>query len=189
MLTLELIRAFIAVDVEAPEVVEKITRVQRDLAAVGADLKLVEPENLHFTIQFLGNITPAMVDMVHKAMREVRAESFTVTLGGVGAFPAVRNARVVWIGALRGGEKLYEIYRQLEPKLRKLGFRPDKEFTPHLTIARVKSGRAREALARKIMELSRVEIGEVEVASVRLKKSTLTPRGPIYETLREVTFK
>ena len=186
---LELIRSFIAVDVEKPEIADKIVRIQRDLESVGADLKLVEPENFHFTLQFLGNITPAMVDLVYKAMTEVKAKPFTMTLKGLGAFPVVGNPRVVWIGVSRGGEYLIDIYKQLEPKLRKLGFQPDKEFTPHLTIARVKSGRAKGALAHKIMELSNIEIGEIEVNCIRLKKSTLTPRGPIYETLREVTFK
>ena len=179
-------RAFLAIDVDKPDVVERIVNIQQALLESKADLKLVERENFHITLQFLGDISDAMVEEVYRVMKGVKAKPFTLSLMGIGAFPSVSSPRVIWIGAEKGAREVEEIYRQLETGLRKLGFRPDKEFTPHLTIARVKSDRNRDALLKVITRLSDVEVGEVEVRSIRLKKSVLTSSGPIYSTLREV---
>ncbi|RLE48578.1 MAG: RNA 2',3'-cyclic phosphodiesterase [Candidatus Methanomethylicota archaeon] len=181
-------RAFLAIDVEKPEVVEKLIGIQQALAESKADLKLVEKENFHITLQFLGDISDAMVEEVYKVMKNVKAEPFTLNLKGVGVFPSLNSPRVIWIGAEKGASKVEEIYHQLEVGLKKLGFRPDKEFTPHLTIARVKTGRNRDALAKIVSKLSEIEIGEIQVEGIRLKKSVLTSSGPIYSTLREVRF-
>jgi len=74
----------------------------------------------------------------------------------------------------------------LEPRLRLLGFSPDpKGFSPHLTIARVKSGRNKAELAKFITENANYEFGIVRAQCLRLKRSDLTPKGPIYSTLKE----
>ncbi|MEM3442722.1 MAG: 2'-5' RNA ligase family protein, partial [Candidatus Bathyarchaeia archaeon] len=81
---------------------------------------------------------------------------------------------------------LQNIFNQLEPQLRRLGFKPDpKGFSPHLTIARVKSGRNKAELAKFIGEHSNYEFGVVKAECLRLKRSDLTPKGPVYSTLRE----
>jgi 2'-5' RNA ligase len=104
----------------------------------------------------------------------------------VGAFPDVRYPRVVWAGITEGADKLRSIFAWLEPHLRSLGFAPDaKGFSPHLTIARVRSGRNKAELASFIEENGGYEFGVVRAACLRLKKSELTPKGPIYSTLRE----
>ncbi|KYH39874.1 MAG: hypothetical protein AYL32_014570 [Candidatus Bathyarchaeota archaeon B26-2] len=183
----ELIRTFIAFDVEEEAVLRRITSVQRMLAETGADLRLVNPKNIHITVRFLGEISPQMVDRVYQEMMKVSFSAFKVELKGLGAFPNLHHARVVWTGIGRGAEELTSIFDQLEPNLRRLGFKPDRRgFSPHLTIARVRTRRAKDALARCIMDLSDYEFGIVSARCLRLKKSVLTPRGPIYSTLKEV---
>jgi len=82
---------------------------------------------------------------------------------------------------------LRSIFNQLEPSLRSLGFAPDpKGFSPHLTIARVKSGRNKAELAKLLNENADYEFGIVRAECLKLKKSDLTPKGPIYSTIREV---
>ena len=120
-------RAFLAIDVEKPEVMEKLVSIQQALVEFKADLKLVEKENFHITLQFLGDISDAMVEEVYKVMKNVKAEPFTLSLKGVGVFPSLSTPRVIWIGAKKGASKVEEIYHQLEVGLKKLGFRPDKE--------------------------------------------------------------
>jgi 2'-5' RNA ligase len=95
---------------------------------------------------------------------------------------------VVWVGIKQGGEELTQIFRQLEPKLRQIGVPPDdKGFSPHMTIDRVRSALNRDALAAYVENMKGEEFGKMAVNAVRLKKSTLTPKGPIYTTIHEVT--
>jgi len=182
----ESIRSFIAFDIESSEVLERITYMQKKLAETGADLKFVEPHNIHITLRFLGNITPAMADKIYEGLCKVQFTPFTVKIQGLGAFPNPRFPRVVWAGIREGANQLRGIFEQLEPHLRGLGFAPDpKGFSPHLTIARVRSGRNKAQLAKCLMENANFEFGVVKANCLRLKRSDLTPKGPIYTTLRE----
>ncbi|MDW8023001.1 MAG: RNA 2',3'-cyclic phosphodiesterase [Nitrososphaerota archaeon] len=182
----ETIRSFIAFDIENAQVLEKIMHIQKILAGTGADLKLVEPENIHITLRFLGNISQTMVDKIYEEMRKVKFTAFNVKIQGVGAFPNIRYPRVLWAGITQGADQLRSIFSQLEPNLRRLGFTPDpKGFSPHLTIARVRSGRNKAELAKRLEENLNFEFGVVRADCLRLKKSDLKPKGPTYSTLRE----
>jgi len=183
----ERLRSFIAFDIEDKAIIERLTNAQMELVKTGADLKLVKPENIHITIRFLGNISPGMVEKIFEAMKNVEFKPFRVEIRGLGAFPGLRFPRVVWAGIKRGEEKLKGIFEQLEPQLRKLGFQPDpKGFSPHITIARVRTGRNKGELVKKLKELIDLEIGVFIAKCLRLKRSTLTPKGPLYTTLKEV---
>jgi 2'-5' RNA ligase len=183
----EPIRSFVAFDMDSESVLARLTAVQAQLARTGADLKVVEPKNIHITVRFLGNVTAKTVEEIYGGMKSVEFVPFDVKICGVGAFPDARYPRVVWAGMTEGADKLRGIFSQLEPHLRSLGFAPDpKGFSPHLTIARVRSGRNKAELAKFISENAGYEFGAVRAACLRLKKSDLTPKGPIYSTLKEV---
>lgn len=182
----ESIRSFIAFDMDDESVLRKISEVQGFLARTGADLKLVEPRNVHITVRFLGDISPANVEKIFGEMQKVQFLPFDVKLQGIGAFPTPHSPRVVWTGMTEGTDKLRGIFDQLEVGLLRLGFAPDpKGFSPHLTIARVRSGRNKAELAKCILENKGYEFGVVRAGCLRLKKSDLTPKGPVYSTLKE----
>lgn len=184
---MESIRSFLAFDIDNESVMKKMVEMQDLLLKTGADLKAVEPENIHITVRFLGNVLPPTVDKVFEGMKKVQFVPFDVKINGVGAFPDVRYPRVVWAGITQGAERLRDIFNQLEPHLHGLGFAPDpKGFSPHLTIARVRSGRNKAQLAQFITDTVDYEFGVVRAACLRLKKSELTPKGPVYSTLKEV---
>jgi len=183
----EMIRAFIAFDIDNDLVLKRLSEAQKMLINTGADLKLVEPQNIHVTMRFLGDISPSSVDVIYEEMKKITFELFDIELKGLGAFPTLRYARVVWVGIQKGAQELRNVFSQLEPRLQRLGFRPDpKGFSPHLTIARVKSGRNKVELARHVEEMANYECGTIKAEYLRLKKSMLTPKGPIYSTLKEV---
>jgi len=183
------IRSFIAIDVEDQEIVRRLVEAQSALAETGAKLKLVEPQNIHITLWFLGNITGDMVDRIHEQLKAIEFRPFVVEVYGVGAFPNPNRPRVIWAGVRKGQERLTEIYNQLVPRLRRLGFMPESRgFSPHITIARVK-GRPSPALAKRILELANQDFGAFRADTIRLKRSNLTPKGPVYTTLREVKAK
>lgn len=183
----ETIRSFIAFDLDNQAIVSRLSEVQDTLVNTGASLKLVKPQNIHITVRFLGNVALSMVDAVYEEMKQVSFAPFEAEIRGLGAFPNLQYVRVVWAGIQKGADELRDVFSQLEPRLRKLGFKPDtKGFSPHLTIARVRTGKNKAELARRIKELESYEFGTVKVNCLKLKKSVLTPKGPVYSTIREV---
>jgi len=182
----EQIRSFIAFDMQNEQVLDKLASTQKLLVETGADLRPVAPQNIHITTRFLGDISPAMVDKVWAAMKNVKFTPFTIKLCGLGAFPSLNYPRVVWAGMTEGVEQLKSIFTQLEPQIRALGFAADAYgFSPHLTIARVKSGRNKDRLAEFVSKRADYEFGTIKADCLLLKRSQLSPKGPTYSTLRE----
>lgn len=186
-MVIELIRSFIAFDIEDEDIIRNISKVQFMLLETGADIKIVEPKNIHITVRFLGNISPSMIEQVFSEIEKVTFSPFDIEVKGLGAFPNLRHINVIWAGIRKGVNELRTIYYQLEHGLQRLGFRPDnKSFSPHLTIARVRSSRNKDKLVKLIIDLEEHRFGVFKAKCLRLKKSVLTPNGPIYSTLREV---
>lgn len=183
----EPIRSFIAFDIDNEIVLEKIENMQSLLVQTGSDLKLVKTQNIHVTIQFLGNILPYMIEKIYEVMRETDFTPFHIRIHGIGVFPHLRYPRVVWAGITEGVDQMQHIFDQLQPGLHNLGFTPDtKGFSPHLTIARVRTGRKKSELASRINENVNREFGVIKAKCLRLKRSNLTSKGPVYSTLKEV---
>ncbi len=182
-----MVRVFIAVDIEDPVVIGRLASIRDTLVSTGVPMKPVEDQNMHITLRFIGEVPESMVDDIYEAMKPARFKEFTMRLKGLGAFPSITRPRVLWIGVEEGAEELRRIRDTIEAGLRRLGLRPEKErFIPHVTLARVKGRGRMERLVRVLTEYSGYEAGTVVVRSVRLKQSILTPKGPIYRTLREV---
>ena len=182
----ESIRSFLAFDIESDAVKKKLMSVQTLLLQTGADLKLVEIQNIHVTMRFLGNIAPDMVEKIYQEMKTIQFTPFNVQIKGLGAFPNAHYPRVVWAGIAEGATELRNVFNQLEPKLLQLGFTPDpKGFSAHLTIARVRSGRNKAQLAEFLTENAKYEFGSIRAECLRLKQSDLSPKGPVYSTRRE----
>ena len=184
------IRTFVAVDLEDPQIAAKIGEIQRGIEATDNGVKPVELENLHITLKFLGSVDEALVPEIARALEGPDVAPFRARLFGVGAFPRMSRPRVIWVGVEEGREELVRLMRWVDSRLRRLGFpREDREPHPHLTIARVKWLRDRESLKRVLSSLLSTDFGEIEVREIRLKKSTLTPKGPIYETLASIPLR
>jgi 2'-5' RNA ligase len=183
----EQIRSFIAFDLENEQLLNRLSAAQKLVVETGADLRPVEPKNIHVTLRFLGSISPGMVEKVYEAMKNVKFTPFTIQIQGLGVFPSLNYPRVVWAGMTTGVEQLKSIFDQLEPQIRALGFEADAHgFSPHLTIARVKSGLNKERLADLVTKKAGYEFGTIKAECLRLKRSQLSPKGPTYSTISEV---
>jgi 2'-5' RNA ligase len=179
-----LVRSFIAVDLDNQKLLQSIVAAQQTLSRTGGDLKLVEPQNIHITLRFLGEIRQELVQDIIEQMKEVRFSPFTARFKGVGVFPNLHRPRVVWVGIEDGAREMSNISNTLEKGLRTLRVQPDNRgFTPHLTVARVRSGRNISELSQTISEMQDMEFGSIGVNCVRLKKSTLSSSGPTYEDI------
>jgi 2'-5' RNA ligase len=182
----ESVRSFLAFDLDAETVRKRLAAAQKLLVQTGADLKLVESQNIHLTIRFLGDIRVSLVEKIYGEMKGLNFVPFDFHISGLGAFPDLRYPRVLWAGMTEGADQMKSIFSQLEPRMQMLGFAADpKGFSPHLTIARVRSGLRRTELADLIKKNENYDFGTIRATCIRLKRSELTPRGPIYSTLRE----
>ena len=182
----EQIRSFIAFDLENEQVLSRLTQAQKLVLETGADLRPVAPQNIHVTIRFLGDISPGMVEKVYEAMKKVEFKPFTIQIRGLGVFPSLNFPRVVWAGMTDGVEQLRSIFTQLEPQIRALGFKADAYgFSPHLTIARVRTAANKQLLAEFVTKKGDFEFGTIQANCLRLKRSQLSPKGPTYSTIKE----
>lgn len=183
----EMIRSFIAFDIGNEEILRRFSEVQERLIRSEADLKIVNPQNIHITIRFLGNVSPKAIEQVYEEMKNVPFKPYKIDIKGLGVFPSLEYIRIVWAGIEEGATQLKNVFGQLEPRLQRLGFKPDhKGFSPHLTIARVRSARNKSRLVQCVKELENYAFGGFKACSLRLKKSVLKPDGPIYSTIHEV---
>jgi 2'-5' RNA ligase len=180
-------RAFVAVDIDEA-VRRRLVAAQEQLAATGADLKLVEPPNIHVTMKFLGEVPEDKISAIAEALQKAVAGTaqFDVNVRGIGAFPDLHYIRVIWAGVAEGHDEIINIQRKIDQELQPLGFRMERDFVPHLTIARVKTAKQKERLAAFVKEMSDAEFGISRAQAVELKQSALTPKGPIYSTMARV---
>lgn len=178
--------------VNLPEEIKlKLSDIRDRLQTAGADARWVEPGNLHVTVKFLGDTDAGLVAQVaDSAVRCLRGfNTFRLDVGGLGFFPGPSGPRVLWAGLKGEVAFLREAARKVEDAMAPLGFpREARKFSPHLTLARIKSSRGAAGLVKAVeAEKSRVEnLGGFKVAAVDLMQSGLTPRGPVYTLLASV---
>ncbi|RLG77498.1 MAG: RNA 2',3'-cyclic phosphodiesterase [Thermoprotei archaeon] len=188
-----MLRTFIAIEIEDPAVLKKLIEVKNYIAGVGAGIKPVEDENIHLTLRFLGEISQHSVEEVKRILTELKSiKRFNIRVKGVGAFPSITRPRVIWAGITEGAEELKRIRSIIDKAIVEHGLRdikPDEhQFVPHITLARVKSSHLFAKLSTLISELQDEDFGVTPVTTIKLKRSILTPRGPIYHDLFNVTL-
>ena len=180
------IRSFIAVEL-SDAVRAKAAALGDALRAAGADVRWVDPRNLHLTLQFLGDVPESDVAAVGRAVGEAAAgmAPFELELRGAGAFPSPGRARTVWLGAARGTQEIVALHDRIERALKPLGFRPEgRKYQPHLTIGRVKrAGPALRRLGALIDENADFDAGRCTVREAVVFSSDLKPSGPVYQAL------
>jgi len=181
------VRSFISIDLEDQQILSRITSILSSLQSLGGDLKPVERENIHLTLKFLGNVPTPRLSEVKSSLQQLIFPLFTAEIKGAGAFPNLNHMNVIWVGVEEGWSQVEQIYEQVEKLLSVLGFRREnRPFSPHITIARVRSGRKRDEIANFLRHLGDESFGTITVDKVRLKQSILSSSGPKYSTLLEV---
>lgn len=187
-------RAFIALEIprEIQQAIHTATATLR--AELGGGVRWTPPENMHLTLKFLGEISPPQVDALTSALR-VQADSvpaFKVEVGGLGSFPDVKRARVLWIG-IQAPAEIQTLRRGIESACARLGYESEtRGFSPHLTIGRVRQD-ATPADAQKIrraLEAATIDsLGAVRVDSAHLFKSDLKKSGAVYTKIFSAPLK
>ena len=178
-------RAFIAIEIPE-DIKQKIARFQSKLEKAEIfRARFVEKENLHLALKFLGEISEEDVGKISKSLEELckKFKGFTLFLKGVGAFPSEDYVKVIWIGTDNGGLKAKELHLHVDRVLADR-FEPDKRYSNHVTLARVRSVVDKKKLTELFEKNKEKEFGSFEVKEIKLIKSELTRQGPIYDVLK-----
>jgi len=177
-------RTFVALEL-SKAIREELSEAQAELRGCSARLTFVDPALIHITAKFLGDVDEKRLVQVQDALKTIAFTPFPVTAGAV----TVNNPKrphTVWC-AIDDGGKGEQLLNLIETALTPLGFaREERRFTPHATVARVKS--MDPSLFAALARLRGRTYGSCTVSGLKLKESTLTPRGPVYEDLLEVSW-
>ena len=184
------VRAFIAVELpdQAKAALARMVGQLRRTSIVG--LRPVNPEGVHLTLKFLGDVPAARTDSVVSSVSQAVQQHphFALTLGNAGVFPRNGAPRVLWVGM--GGDlaQLAELHRLIDAALEALAFpRDSREFSPHLTIARIREGTPsadRKKAADTLFAAEDLGAGiRIDVVAVSLIRSILGHAGAVYQRL------
>ena len=179
-----MIRTFIAVNLD-PAIRARIGEAEEDFKIKG--VRLVDPELIHVTLKFLGNVEEGRIDEIADALKKVKMAPFDARVRSIGGFPNDRSPRVIWIGA-EPGENFSGLNRQVEDRLADIGFEREGRFKPHVTIGRVKfpDPEQKQRLPGLFEKYRDFEAGAMKVDRIHVMQSRLSPKGPKYEALREI---
>lgn len=186
-----MIRAFVCIelsDILRGEIASQLDSLRR----IGAGVKWVQPGNLHITLKFLGDIPQDTVGSVVQAVQlsVSNLKPFFVGFSGIGAFPSMKKPSVFWIGVTKGLEELSVLASSIDAQLSIEGFaREKRNFTPHLTIGRVKSPEDTDELNTALSRMQQVYFGEMKVDTITVMESKLYRSGPVYNRLEKVSLR
>ncbi|NQU98114.1 RNA 2',3'-cyclic phosphodiesterase [Candidatus Woesearchaeota archaeon] len=176
-------RLFIAIDI-CKELKQEIANIQEKIKDLGR-IKTVLEKNLHLTLKFLGEVDAP--EKIIELLEKIDFKEFSITSSNIGFFPSDNFINVVWIG-FKEANGLIELQKKICETLSK-DFKKEKDYIPHLTIARIKYLSPEEKA--EILKLKQQDMKEItfKTPSFKLMKSTLTDKGPVYEVLKEFKAK
>ena len=177
-------RCFLSVKIPE-EISSSISKIIPRLA--GANLKIMPPQNYHFTLKFLGDRTEhelaTLTDLLQPTLQSHPA--FQATAHSTGAFPSKERPRIIWVGLSEGRNTYVSLQKSVEDALSPLQIRKESSYVPHLTIARVKAVYDRKKFAQFFENTTTQQFGTFQINSISLMKSVLTPQGPTYSDLKK----
>lgn len=180
-------RVFIAININE-DARQKLADIQGKLRKCGADVRWVEPENIHLTLRFLGYVSNAVLKDVFEASKNsvCGTAPFEIFLSKIGVFPDLKRPRVIWAG-IRESKMLSSIVHNLSGLLKQCGFpQEEKDYRPHLTLGRVRSAKNKEGLVRAIKANENWNGGSLIVREMRVMESILKPEGAEYSLLHVI---
>lgn len=175
-------RVFIAIDINDKNIQHEVGRIQKYLLGEGVKATFPSENHLHITIKFLGDVLDEKIGLINKKLSIIKLSPFTLRFRGVTGFPSFKSPRVVVI-KIDENPYLQSLFKEIEKNMFSLGFKKEtRSFSPHLTIARIKKPWSWKKYISDKLLLFEFNY-EYLVDSFKLKSSTLTPNGPIYNDL------
>lgn len=180
-----MVRLFVAIDLPR-EIREQFRDVQDNLRLNRARLSMVDMESMHITLKFLGEVSGSYLPQITDTLQAIEGVSFSMDVGLIGA-NSNKAPRIIWAEVHDPGQ-CRDLAHTIDLALTPLGFEPEKrKFRPHITIARVRQHH--ESLFSSLAEIASSCSGTIPVKEFILKKSELTPDGPIYTDILKVPLR
>lgn len=186
---MERIRSFIAIELP-PELKEWLTCLEDKLQVRQYPfVKWINPENIHLTLKFLGDVPSTSLPRITEAMSRIcqQASPLNLQVGDLGSFPNWQRPQIVWVGIGQEIDKLAALQRNIDAALSPLGFPPEsRSFSPHLTLGRVREQTSpgdRQRLSKWVCSHKFEDRLSFEVKAISLMRSQLTPDGAIYHQI------
>ena len=180
-----MLRTFIAVDLP-PGVQEALGKLENELQEARAPITWVNPERLHLTLKFLGDVAPERLSEIQNSLVQVARKISPLRLepAGCGAFPTLKQMRVIWVGLKAEGAGLTSLQQAVEEAMVQVGFKKEERpFKPHLTLGRVKGRQHLRLLQELLLERQSYRAEAFDVTELVLYKSELRPEGARYTSL------
>lgn len=180
-----IIRAFIAIEIENG-IKDKISECLNQLKKTGADVKWVDPENIHLTLKFIGYIDEKILPDLNKIISNAvsNISPFSICIENIGAFPTLKKPRVIFVHVNENGNRLLETYEGINRGVESLGMkRESKKFVGHITLGRTRSQKNIYKLIDTMNSNTERLFGLEKVNSISLMQSKLTSTGPVYTKL------
>jgi len=168
-------RLFIAIDFN--ELKDYFIELQKLLPK---NAKLSLTKTFHLTLKFLGEVQPDKIESIINILKNIKFRQFSVFLDSIRIFPSENYIRVAWVG-LKPEDEVLELQKNIDESLKML-FKKEKDFKAHITLARVKYPEDKKQFLEQLKKI-KVENKRIEIKDFRLIKSTLNPKGPVYEDL------
>lgn len=170
-----MIRLFVAVDLP-DSIKDELSGITFGLPGA----RWVEPDQLHLTVRFIGEVDGGLFADIRSALEDVRASQFPLELKGLGVFPPRKEPRVLWVG-LEKSEGLWQLRKKVDSALSRVGLAPEKrKFSPHITLARLKQTPI-SRLTNFLSGNGLFALPPFQVTEFTLYSSQLTPKGAIHE--------
>lgn len=183
------IRTFVAIRA-SNRINDNLSHLIERLAQTGAAYKWVEPDNLHMTLQFLGDLPDREIPQFCKEVKLAiqHHAPFDISLAGVGAFPAVDEPRIIWAGVDQGSLELKNLYNDLHEVCRHWCTGRDRnEFSPHFTLGRLgRDGKWNQELLSEINRIQAHTAGTCRIDRVVVYASFLERSGPSYAPMATI---
>jgi 2'-5' RNA ligase len=181
-------RLFIALEI--PDTVrKKLATLQQQMCVENLDLRWVPPENFHVTLKFIGEATSDELEAIKAELRGVRPEGpVRATFRGLGVTWNARRGGVFWV-TMEVAETMKMLVAQINRRLERLGIATEeREFLPHLTLARFKRPNALPAIRAAVAAHQGREFGSLLSEKLQLVESKLGPAGSKYFTVASFRF-
>ena len=176
-------RLFLAIPVDK-QILDALAGAADKLRETRGPVRWVRPEGMHLTLKFLGDTEPDQVPPLVEAVSGVTSKvmPFPISVTGAGAYPKLRSPRVLWAGVVENSGTLKRLVKSIEEETEKFGWEREKrEFSPHITIGRVKGNMNIARLITAMKEMKEEHWGDQEAGEVVLYSSELKPGGAVYE--------
>lgn len=187
------IRSFIAIELPKNTQQRLNELIGQMKLTISNYVRWVPPQNIHLTLKFLGDVSPANLELLTRLLKSLvtKQSEFKLVVGGLSAFPSIKRPRIIWVG-ISAPAVLKSLQQSIESETRRLGYAAEERpFSPHLTLGRINHNATPDEIAAVSRTLSSITVetlGSFQVQAVTLFRSDLKPGGSVYTPLVTANF-